>query len=99
MNRYLTIFLDGYAFSSLFSTIRATSFLTTGEIITTIGKAMINAKPQALIQIEIMPSIRPKLKILITSDIMKDINNAMKNENTYEVYFFGINFIYFSIDT
>lgn len=92
MNRYLTIFLDGYALSSLFSTIRATSFLT-------IGKAMINAKPQALIQIEIMPSIRPKLKILITSDIMKDINNAMKNENTYEVYFFGINFIYFSIDT
>jgi hypothetical protein len=95
----LTDVLIGYVFLSLFSITRLTSFLTIGETTITVGNATINEKPHALSQMETMPSIKPTLKILITSDIVHDINNAIKNEKTYGVCFFGINFIYPSIGT
>jgi hypothetical protein len=47
-----------------------------------VGKATINAKLQAFNQIGIMFVTKPTLNILITKDIMHDINNAIKKENT-----------------
>ncbi|MFT6900322.1 MAG: hypothetical protein ACJAXS_000484 [Colwellia sp.] len=46
------------------------------------GKAMIKAKLQAFNQISIIFVTRPTLKILIKKDIMHDISNAIKKENT-----------------
>lgn len=47
-----------------------------------VGKATVKANDQAVSQMVIILSTKPTLKILITRDIMHDINNAMKNENT-----------------
>lgn len=41
---------------------------------------MINEKLQAFSQIKAMLSIKPTLNKLTTSDIMPDIQNAIKNE-------------------
>jgi len=53
-----------------------------GETNVTVGNATIKAKPHAFNQIDRISSTTPTLKILITSDIIHDINNAMKNEKT-----------------
>lgn len=76
----------------LFLTDRWTSFFTMGATTNIVGNATTKAKPQACIQIEIIPSIRPTLKILITSDMIHDINNAIKKENTIGENFWGIIF-------
>jgi hypothetical protein len=47
-----------------------------------VGKATIKAKLHALIQISIRLLTKPKLKILMTNDIIPDIRNAIINENT-----------------
>ncbi len=47
-----------------------------------VGKATMKANDQAFSQMLIILLTKPTLKILITSDMMHDINNAMKNENT-----------------
>jgi len=46
------------------------------------GKATKNEKLQALSHIENMSLTMPKLNIVMTNDIMPDINNAIKNEKT-----------------
>ena len=58
-----------------------------------VGNATTNAKPHAFNQIRTIPSTNPILKTLITNDIMHDMSKDMKNENTYAVYFWGINWI------
>jgi len=57
---------------------------------TTVGKAITKPKPHALSQIETIFETKPTLKILMTNDIMHDMTNAIKNENTYFSYFLGI---------
>jgi hypothetical protein len=47
-----------------------------------VGNATINAKLHAFNQIAIIFVTIPTLKILITKDIIQDISNAMKKENT-----------------
>lgn len=47
-----------------------------------VGKATVKANDQAFSQMEVISSTKPTLKILITRDIMHDINKAMKNEKT-----------------
>jgi hypothetical protein len=59
-----------------------TIFLTTGTTSITVGKATTKAKPHAFSHIDSILFISPTLKILITSDMMQDINNAIKNANT-----------------
>ena len=59
-----------------------TSFLTTGETITTAGKAIVNANDHDLSQIYKMLFTNPTLKMLMTSDIRQDIKSAIKNANT-----------------
>jgi len=59
-----------------------TSFLTTGETITTDGKAIVKANDHALSQIYKMLFANPTLKMLMTSDIRQDIKSAIKNANT-----------------
>ena len=61
---------------------KATKILTTGVTIKITGKATTKAKPQAFNQIKKMFSMKPKLKRLMTKDMMPDINKAIKNENT-----------------
>ena len=53
-----------------------------GETIMIAGKATINAKLHACNQIVIIFVTKLTLKTLITKDIMHDISNAIKNENT-----------------
>jgi hypothetical protein len=62
--------------------IRSTSCLTIDGTTITVENATINEKPHPLSQMGTMPSIKPTLRILITSDIVHDINNAIQNENT-----------------
>jgi hypothetical protein len=47
-----------------------------------LGNATIKAKPQEFNQIVTIFSTIPTLKTLITKDIIHDISNAMKKENT-----------------
>jgi hypothetical protein len=56
----------------------------------TVGNATIKEKPQAFSHIEIIPLIKPTLKMDITSDIKQDMSKAIKKENTNRVYFTGI---------
>jgi hypothetical protein len=56
-----------------------------------VGKAITNASNQAFNQIRTIPSANPTLKAEITNDIMLDINNAIKNEKTWDVYLGLIN--------
>lgn len=58
-----------------------TNFLTRGATILTVGKATTKANPQAFSQIIKKFETKPTLKRLITSDMIHDINNAMKNAN------------------
>jgi len=66
---------------------KATKILTTGVTIKITGKATIKANPQAFSQIKKMFSMKPKLKRLMTKDMMPDINNAIKKENRRLWYF------------
>jgi len=59
-----------------------TIFLATGETSATVGKAMTKAKPHAFSQTAIILLTNPTLKMLITNDMMHDMNNAIKNANT-----------------
>lgn len=59
-----------------------TSLCTIGETIITVGKEIIKAKLQARNQITSILFTKPTLKTLMTKDIMPDISNAMKKENT-----------------
>ena len=59
--------------------IRSTSCLTLDGTTTTVENATINEKLHPLSQMGTMPSIKPTLRILITSDIVHDINNAIQN--------------------
>ncbi|MFT7009014.1 MAG: hypothetical protein ACJAXJ_003562 [Colwellia sp.] len=47
-----------------------------------VGNATIKAKTQALSQIEMIFVTIPTLKALMTKDIMLDISNDIKKENT-----------------
>jgi hypothetical protein len=47
-----------------------------------VGNATENAKIHALTHISIILLTKPTLKMLITRDMMQDINNEMKNEKT-----------------
>jgi len=47
-----------------------------------VGNATIKAKLQAFSQIVTIFATKPTLKILITKDIIHDISNAIKKENT-----------------
>jgi hypothetical protein len=53
-----------------------------GETIMIVGKATMKAKLLACNQRLIKFVTRPRLKKLITKDIIPDINNAIKNEKT-----------------
>jgi hypothetical protein len=53
-----------------------------GETSKIVGSATTNANDHALSQIEKMPSMNPILNTLLTSDIMPDMNKAIKNEKT-----------------
>jgi hypothetical protein len=59
-----------------------TSLWTIGEIIIMAGKAMRKAKLQAFSHISIMLLTMPTLKTLMTNDMIHDISNAIKKENT-----------------
>tara|TARA_R100001377_G_scaffold84621_1_gene68586 strand:- start:711 stop:866 length:156 start_codon:yes stop_codon:yes gene_type:complete len=48
----------------------------------TVGNATRKAKLQAFNQILTIFAAKPTLKILITKDIIHDISNAIKKENT-----------------
>ena len=47
-----------------------------------VGKAIVKAKIHAFNQIETILLTKPTLKMLITNDIMQDINKDMKKEKT-----------------
>ena len=47
-----------------------------------VGNATIKAKAQALNQTEMISVTIPTLKTLMTKDIMQDISNDIKKENT-----------------
>lgn len=59
-----------------------TSLWTRGDTIMIAGNAMLKENAQAPSQMLIILFTRPILKILMTRDIMLDISNDMKNENT-----------------
>jgi hypothetical protein len=48
-----------------------------------VGNATANAKLQAFSQIFTIFGTKPTLKTLMTNDIIHDISNAIKKENTY----------------
>lgn len=53
-----------------------------GEIVNIVGKATRKAKHQALSQISTIFDTKPMLKTLIKKDIIHDMRNDIKNENT-----------------
>ena len=59
-----------------------TSLWTIGDTIMMAGNATRKAKLQAFNQISIMLLTIPTLKTLITKDIIHDMSNAIKKENT-----------------
>ena len=59
-----------------------TNLLTKGDTNIMHGKAIEKAKLHACSQRLIMSSTQPRLKMLITNDMMADISNDMKNEKT-----------------
>jgi hypothetical protein len=65
-----------------FLTNKETKILTMGVTNKITGKATTKAKPQASNQINIIFSTNPKLKRLMTNDMIPDINNAIINEKT-----------------
>ena len=61
---------------------KVTNLLTKGDTKTIHGKAIEKAKLHACSQRLMMSSTQPRLKMLMTNDMMADISNDMKNEKT-----------------
>ena len=69
-------------YESSVSTSASTNFFTIGETTSTVGNATIKPSIHALIQMTRIPSTVPTLNTLMKNDMIQDINNAIKNENT-----------------
>ena len=61
---------------------KSTNLLTNGDTITTTGNATMKENNHELNQMLIISPTRPMLKTPITRDIIHDISNDIKNENT-----------------
>ena len=59
-----------------------TNLCTNGDTIKIAGNATVKANPHAFNHINNKPGIIPTLKVVITSDIIQDMINAIKNEKT-----------------
>jgi len=60
---------------------RLTNLFTNGDTITTAGNAIMNEDDQVLNQMLTISLTNPMLIMLMTRDIIHDINNDIKNEN------------------
>jgi len=81
MLNYRYFFGFGFALaSSLSMIIKSTILVTNFETIKTAGKATRKPKLHALSQLCKRLSVKPRLKKVITNDMMPDISKAMTNE-------------------